>query len=68
MGPEDGGGGLMKTRKKSGALQGEREKGKYDDHATEIVFQNKHLKALNKCLLLLFIDLREKHQLVLSLI
>lgn len=43
----------MKARKKSGALQGEREKGKCDDHVTEIVFQNKHLRAFNKCFIII---------------
>ena len=49
MGPEDGGGELMKARKKFGALRVEMEKGKHDDHAAEMVFQNTYLNAFNKC-------------------
>lgn len=39
VGPDDGGRGLMKARKKFGALRGEIEKGKHDDHPAERVFQ-----------------------------
>lgn len=39
----------MNAEKKFGAFQGEKEKGKYDGHAAEMVFENKHLKTFNKC-------------------